>query len=224
MPRLTTGLLSNDPAVGMFSAANFPGASAANITTAQNLYAFLTGRVTPDRAVTPALDSSGKYTYLGTGEQLGHLTEMAGFVQDQWRWKQNLTLNAGVRYDLQLPFVSENDSYTFADMASICGVSGTSGDRLLQRVPGRQPARHAHGVPAVQGRHAVVQPRHEQLRAQLRRGVDAAGAAGLPRSTIMGEGDFVVRAGYLRSFSRPAIGDFTVGLQHESRDHHPGDP
>ena len=51
---------------GMFSAANFPGASAANITTAQNLYAFLTGRVTQISG-DARIDKSGKYNYLGTG-------------------------------------------------------------------------------------------------------------------------------------------------------------
>ena len=142
VPRLSTGMLSNDPAVGIFSAANFPGASAANITTAQNLYAFLTGRVTQISG-DARIDSSGKYVYMGTGEQLGHLTETAGFAQDQWRWKQNLTINAGVRYDLQLPFVSENDSYTYVDMPSICGVSGTNGtDSCNVFQPGVQPGTH----------------------------------------------------------------------------------
>ena len=45
VPTIAFGVDSRDPALGMFSATNFPGASAANLTAAQNLYAVLTGRV-----------------------------------------------------------------------------------------------------------------------------------------------------------------------------------
>ncbi|MFM8534958.1 MAG: carboxypeptidase regulatory-like domain-containing protein, partial [Acidimicrobiia bacterium] len=45
VPQLRFSVLSSDPASPMFSAANFPGASAANITAASNLYALLTGRI-----------------------------------------------------------------------------------------------------------------------------------------------------------------------------------
>ena len=45
VPQLRFGVLTSDPANAMFSAANFPGASAANITAAANLYALLTGRI-----------------------------------------------------------------------------------------------------------------------------------------------------------------------------------
>ena len=36
---------TNDPAAGLFTTANFPGASAANLADARDLYALLTGRV-----------------------------------------------------------------------------------------------------------------------------------------------------------------------------------
>ena len=208
VPRLTTGLLANDPAVAMFSAANFPNASAANVTAAQNLYAFLTGRVTQITA-DARIDSSGKYVYLGTGEQRGHLTEFAGFAQDQWRLRQNLTVNAGVRYDLQLPFVSENDSYTFADMANTCGVSGTSGvDSCNVFQPGNLPGQK----PIFQQYKAGTQ----SFDLDKNNFAPSVGVSWVPAlrpgllKPIMGDGDFVVRAGFARSYSRPAIGDYTT--------------
>ncbi len=45
VPTVRFGLQSNESATAMFSAANFPGASTADITQAQNLYATLTGRI-----------------------------------------------------------------------------------------------------------------------------------------------------------------------------------
>ena len=46
-PTITMGVNeANDPANGLFTTANFPGASNANLTSARELYALLTGRVT----------------------------------------------------------------------------------------------------------------------------------------------------------------------------------
>jgi hypothetical protein len=54
VPGITFGVNSNDPAAGMFVAANFQGASTTQITAAQNIYAVLTGRVTAITAGCPA--------------------------------------------------------------------------------------------------------------------------------------------------------------------------
>ena len=62
--------------------------------------------------------------YLAPGVQRGQLHEFGGFIQDQWRARDNLTINAGLRYEYQLPFVSRNDSYATATVADIWGVSG----------------------------------------------------------------------------------------------------
>jgi carboxypeptidase family protein/TonB-dependent receptor-like protein len=207
VPRATIGMLSNDPANAMFSAANFPGASPANLTAAQNLYALLTGRLTAING-DARIDSSGSYVFEGTGIQLGRLNEMAGFAQDQWRIRQNLTINAGVRYDLQFPFSSENNSYTFVDMANMCGLSGTNGANSCNVFqPGNVP-----------GAHTVFQQYKagtKSFNLDKNNLAPSAGIAWTPQArpgflgSLMGAGDFVARAGFARSFSRPAIGDFT---------------
>src|SRR5204862_6025682 len=46
IPTANCGVLTTESAASMFTAASFPGASAADLTTAQNLYAMLTGRIT----------------------------------------------------------------------------------------------------------------------------------------------------------------------------------
>lgn len=207
VPRAITGLLSNDPANALFSAANFPGASSANLTAAGNLYAFLTGRITQITA-DARLDDSGKYVYEGVGIQRGALRETGAYIQDQWRLRPNVTINAGARYDIQSPFSPNNSSYTFADMANLCGVSGTaSGNACNLFQPSNQPGVHTvfqqlkTGTPAYKVDYNNVAP--------------TVGAAWTPQARpgfigkLMGEADFVVRAGYQRSFSRPGLNDFS---------------
>ncbi len=45
VPTINFGIASGDPADAIFTSANFPGASNAQLTNARNLYAVLTGRV-----------------------------------------------------------------------------------------------------------------------------------------------------------------------------------
>ncbi len=208
VPTVTTGMLSTDPAAGLFTAANFPGASTTQITAARDLYAFLTGRVTQIEA-DARIDSSGKYVYVGQGLQRGAMKEFGGFVQDQWRMRQNLTVNAGLRYDIQEPFQAANSNYTFGDLTNICGVSGTKGSdacNLFQ--PGTQP-----------GVHPVFQQYKEGVNSyavDYNNVAPSAGVAWTPTARpgflryLMGEGDFVVRGGFATAFSRPALGDFTA--------------
>ena len=74
------------------------------------------------------------------------MREVGLFVADTWRWKPNLTLNLGLRYELQMPFYPLNNSYSTATMADICGISGVASNgscNLFQPgvLTGRAPAR-----------------------------------------------------------------------------------
>jgi len=81
----TNGLLPGDPALGLFNdPANFPGASATQLTAAQNLYALLTGDVTSTSANAQLDEATGKYVYSGVGTQRGRQREMGFYSQDAW--------------------------------------------------------------------------------------------------------------------------------------------
>ncbi len=116
-----------DPANSMFTGGatgNFRDASAGQLTDARQLYAILTGRVT---AVTgqAALDpNTGEYSFLGARRRAGNMNEYSLFLQDSWRATPALTINAGLRWDLQMPFTPVNDVMTTVTLADICGVSG----------------------------------------------------------------------------------------------------
>jgi len=125
VPAITFGVDTSDPANAMFSAANFPGASATDLTNARSVYAMLTGRVT-QIAGNVRLSPDGQYTYLGAARQEGQLDEYGSFAQDVWRLSRTLTVNGGLRWQVQLPFEPSNSLYSRASVAGLCGVSGVN--------------------------------------------------------------------------------------------------
>ena len=124
VPQIDFGLATGDAALGMFTAANFPGASAAQITSAQNLYAVLTGRVNAINASVFLDENTNQYGYLAPAVQRGQLHEFGFSAQDAWRVRKDLTINYGVRYEVQLPFTTRNNSYSTASVEDVWGVSG----------------------------------------------------------------------------------------------------
>ncbi len=209
VPQLRFSVLSSDPASPMFSAANFPGASAANITAASNLYALLTGRINQIAGDARINESTGEYEWVGVGRQSGRMREGGLFIQDSWRIRPNLSINAGLRYDIQFPFTPLNSLYSYATMADVCGISGVDGENRCNLFrPGQQPG---------------TRPTFKQLgegtatyEKDLNNVAPSIGFAWTPEApanvlgTMMGrEGDFVVRGGVTRSYSRPGLNDFT---------------
>jgi hypothetical protein len=128
VPAITFGVNSADPADGLFSSANFPGSADADRTRARNLYAVLTGRITAITANAQLDEKTGQYVYLGKRLQRGRQRELGFFAQDAWRARPNLTINYGLRWELQLPFTPLNDSYTTTTGAELFGFSGLGRD------------------------------------------------------------------------------------------------
>ncbi len=127
VPGVTFGLAANDPintgATSIFTTANFPGATAGNLTDAGNLYALLTGRVSNvNNSV--VLDEKTK-TY-GVNQPIvrNQQREFGLYVQDSWRLSPRLTANYGLRWDRQNPPVNLNGVYTRPGYEGVWGVSG----------------------------------------------------------------------------------------------------
>ena len=115
---------TNDPAAGLFTTANFPGASSANLTEARNIYALLTGRVSSIPGQGRLDANTGQYVYNGFFSQKSRQTLFAAYLQDSWRVTPSLTFNAGLRWDLQNPFTAVTPTYSNATFEDICGISG----------------------------------------------------------------------------------------------------
>lgn len=123
-PSITFGVDTTDPAASLFVAANFPGASATDLTNARGVYATLVGSVTAITASAFLNENTGKYTYNGLRVQRARQREMGLFAQDSWRVKPNLTLNYGVRLETLLSLTPKNNNLSITSVADLYGVSG----------------------------------------------------------------------------------------------------
>ena len=146
---------------------------------------------------------------MGTGRQNGRLRESGVFVQDSWRIRPNLTINAGLRYDVQFPFYPLNSLYSVADINNICGRSGAASDNSCSLF---QPG----VMPGVSPTFSQFQQGTRAYNVDYNNFAPTAGVAWTPGQkngvvgALMGpEGDFVIRGGYSRAFSRPGLNDFT---------------
>ncbi len=208
VPHLTLATDTTDPAATLFTGGNFPGASNAQLNSARALYGVLTGRITAITATT-RLNESDQYEYLGRSMQRAHIDDWGFYVSDTWRWKPNFTINAGLRYELQTPFMADNNSYSMATMADVCGISGVSRDGACNLF---QPGVIAGDVPQF----------YEYLRGQKAYKTDMNNVgptlglnwqpnpqSGVLRKILGAEGDSALRAGYALAFNRPGMSDFT---------------
>jgi hypothetical protein len=124
VPEIDFGVDSDDPADAMFTTANFPGASSGELDDAADLYALLVGRVNGISGNIVLDEATNQYVYLGRRRQAGRMNEYSFFAQDSWRATPGLTLNAGLRWDIQMPFQTTNDILSTATLADACGISG----------------------------------------------------------------------------------------------------
>jgi len=217
-PTVALGMTSSgDPADGMFTTANFPGASTTDLTNAKALYAVLTGRITSIGRNARIAGDGTTYNILGASNQLGRLPQYGTFINDSWRVKPNLTVNAGFRYDWQLPFFALNNSYSTASMADIFGVSGTGSDLNVGSTvsglgnlfkPGTLQGSATTFKMLTQGTGG-----YKTDWGNLAPSVGAAWTIGsdngLLRAIFGKPGDSVLRAGYSVSYQRGGMSDFT---------------
>jgi len=127
IPRITFGIATNDPvntgATNIFTAANFPNSSAADLTNAGALYALLTGRVSSTTQTAVLSEKTHQYGPYGAVDRLRQW-EYGLYAQDSWRLTPKLTLNFGLRFENQNPFQTLSGTYTRPGYAGLFGVSG----------------------------------------------------------------------------------------------------
>jgi len=204
VPTVNFGIATGDPAETMFVAGNFQGASNTQLTAARNLYATLTGRILNIAGNARLNEDTNQYEYLGLGTQRGRMREFGFFVQDSWRVRSNLTLNLGLRYELQRPFTPLNDSYSTATVEDVWGVSGVGNLFKPGVLTGAKPTFKAYtkGTPAYKTDYDNLAP--------------TIGATWVPRGRggflgrLLGDTeDTVFRAGYALAYNRPGMSDFS---------------
>jgi len=205
VPSMNFGIVTGDPAEAMFTPANFPGSSNTQITAARNLYAVLTGRLSSIAGNARLNEDTNEYQYLGLGTQRGRMREFGLFVQDSWRARSNLTVNAGLRYEVQRPFYALNDSYATATVADVWGVSGVGNLFMPGVMTGKKPTFVGYGK---------GEPAYDTDWNNFAPTLGLAWVPG-PREGLIGrllgsqDGDSVFRAGYSLAYNRPGMSDFS---------------
>jgi len=211
VPGASFGMANADPAAGLFTTTNFPGASTANLTDAAFLYGLLTGRIasiTTELALDPA---TGRYVTSGRTDRRTHQHELGLFVQDAFRVTPTLTLNVGLRYELQLPLRTDNSVYSANTIADACGRSGAG------HGPGGRPCNFfmpgtLTGATPVYEQYAAGTTRYQTDRNNFAPSIGVAwlpGVKGGPWRTILGDPDqATIRAGYARAFIREGLNRF----------------
>ena len=200
-----------DPANSMFSTANFPGASSAQLTAARNTYAVLTGRVTgvTSQAV---LDDSGKYVELGPSTLPGGMRVYGMFAQDSWKVRPNLTLTGGLRYDIVTPFKPSSNVMSAVTMNSICGRSGTGAGDSYSRCNFFNYSAPPNPTPE----YILLEEGSEGYKTDWNNVAPSGSIAWRPdvqdgflRAVLGDPNQAVVRAGYSESYERQGLTRFT---------------
>ena len=205
VPTVNFGIATGDPADAMFNTTNFPNATNTNLADARALYSVLTGRISSINSNARLDENTGKYVSLAPGVQRGQLHEFGGFIQDQWRMRDNLTLNAGLRYEYQLPFVSRNNSYATATVADIWGVSGI-GNLFMPGTMTGQVSQYQNLTKNTNAYKADGNNFAPTLGLTYR----PTAEKGLFHHILGSDGDTVLRAAYTLAYSRGGMGDFTA--------------
>ena len=145
---------------------------------------------------------------------------MGFYAQDSWRVRQNLTLNVGLRYELQLPFTALNNSYSNATIDDVWGVTGVgaglqSQDRSSTNLGYLfQPGVLKGAVPT----YDAVRPRARRpttpTSTTSRRTSASAWTPPATEGGILGRSSArtattVLRAGFTIAFQRNGMGDFS---------------
>jgi len=217
VPTIAFGMATGDTANSMFTAATMPGSTAGERTNAASLYALLTGRVTTITANARLDANTGKYVYNGDSRAEGRLRDGEIFVQDNWKVRPNLSVNAGMRYVMQLPFYALNGSYSTATVADVWGRSGYKDGCVLSaatpetcnlfrsgELPGQTPTFQnlGKGVKAYNTDWDNIAP-------SIGLNWTPGFQKGILKPILGEQGDSSISAGWSRSFERHGMSDFT---------------
>lgn len=122
-PRVVLGTPSHNN--GGLDDTEFPNSTAANRTSGRNVYANIVGNLSSASATFNVTSADSGFVPGATRRRDLLQKDLALYVQDQWRMRSNLTINAGIRWDyMGVPTVPSGVAIQLTDHEDIFGVSG----------------------------------------------------------------------------------------------------
>lgn len=171
---------------------------------AAQLYAVLSGRMSAFNSNARLDENTNAYSWLGPLTSRAHSMEWGVYAQDTWRFRPNITLTLGLRYERQVPIQAENNVFANVSYADLFGVSGA--DNLFK--PGTltgsqsQYTLFAPGTPAYNPV-GIFLP-------SLGFTYSPNWKAGVLRHLLGGSGQTVFRGGFSMASVREGTGVFTA--------------
>jgi hypothetical protein len=109
-PTVTFGFSSAAPADVQLNSAQFPGGiSAADLATANAMAAFLGGVVSQTAQTFRVRDTTSGFVPGIPSNEFYTLDNLAVYAQDNWRWKPNFTVRAGLKWEYYSPLREDNN-------------------------------------------------------------------------------------------------------------------
>jgi hypothetical protein len=207
VPGITFGLAATDPinsgGTNIFTAANFPGSTAAQRTDAGAIYAFLTGRMTQitRRAI---FDENTKEFAFTPFNERNHQNEFAYYAQDSWKFRPNLTFTGGLRWEVDPSPVNDNVVYTRTGIEGVFGVSG-NGNLFKPGEMTGDPTQFRLLEEGEQG----FETRHNYFAPSLGFAYSPNFKAGMLRHIFGDNNQTVVRGGYSIAYTREGFNAYT---------------
>jgi hypothetical protein len=122
-PRIVLGTPAHNS--GNIADASFPFSNATIRTSGRNTFANLVGNLSSAAATLNVISPDSGFVPGATRARLFQQRDLALYVQDQWRARNNLTLNLGVRWDyMGVPTIPNGLSIQLTNAQHIFGVSG----------------------------------------------------------------------------------------------------
>jgi Carboxypeptidase regulatory-like domain len=169
------------------------------------LYYLLSGRLTAVNANARLNEDTLKYSYLGDLQSRAAQKEYGIFGQDSWRISPSLTLNYGIRWEVQLPFEGLNNTFATVPYAGLFGESGEGNLFLPGTLTGSASTYSLFGTG------------YKAYKADYGNFAPTVGVAwspnfrsGLLRHLTGSSGQTVIRAGYSVAYNREGMGVFTA--------------
>ena len=209
VPRINLGLTlgGTDPAgsgaTNIFTTGNFPLSTSTQRQEAATIYAILTGRISSINQTASLDETTRGFGFIPFTER-NHQNEYAIYAQDSWKVKPNLTLNYGLRWEIDPSPLNDNLVYTRTGIEGVFGVSG-NGNLFEPGVFGGQPTQFR-----------LLEPAEKAFRTRHKDFAPSLGLAWSPSfkegwlGKIFGQGDqTVLRAGYSIAYTREGFASFT---------------